>query len=821
MYKYAPRGFVFSKLKLDLDLEFININDCFFYYEQDLDFRIKKSRDGQFILLIGTFLDIRNTTSSIDKSMDALFESLKSNKMHEELDFYSGRYVIIYYEEGKIKALSDATSMKSIYYNDNFNIVSSHFSYFKKIDESITLSALEKYRLTKCKRGYKYGYPGFYTPYKGYRILPPNFEINITDKNIQRFFPREGLLQDLDVNEIVADIYLYMSNQIKSLINMNKKLYSSLTAGVDSRYTLTVTKDFEEIQHFTYFYDGNKIHLSDVNWSKIISKILKLNYFVLDVDGEFNYSSVDYKNYSLNLRNNSVYGTHAHRISFAYSQKFGSNSVLIRSNLYEIGRQFFSDRLKNINFDRNSAIDLAKTFTYLYDKNLLGSILVQDVFLEYSKTLVNNAIYNYDPIDLFYWEHRMGIWHSLVVSETDPAAETIVLCNARKILNLFLSVTPEDRQGAVLFKHAIQQYLPELKNLPINKILDDVYDSFDVVLKISEDYIDVSIYEAEDSDDHEYAFYVYLNNKKIDTKWYSKANSLRYKMTQPGVYAVRGFIKKQDNVIVAKTSNAARYLGSIKNLDINELNSSNLVEGRNDIRTSNYIFNTFYKKGTSSKLTVLLNGAVGDRKKVILPVFQRYSWASEIEDHVLNINDPTLELDKNLRLGWYLGSKKFPLLPEIREVILQVAKSLNISIGDIVIYGSSGGGFAALNIAAYMGNNIKSVAINPQIQIKDYIATSTVNLFYEVSGFEYSDYHTSIIDVIRSKENDFKGLIYQNEKDVHHYTKHFTPLLEALNIGTNNFIHSNIKYIIFNDPRGHVGESKNMFSELIATVRRQ
>ena len=55
-------------------------------------------------------------------------------------------------------------------------------------------------------------------------------------------------------------------------------------------------------------------------------------------------------------------------------------------------------------------------------------------------------------------------------------------------------------------------------------------------------------------------------------------------------------------------------------------------------------------------MIVLFNGAV-DRKKSDLPVFQRRTWIDDIDANVLILDDPTLQMDDEMSVGWYIGSK--------------------------------------------------------------------------------------------------------------------------------------------------------------------
>lgn len=80
----------------------------------------------------------------------------------------------------------------------------------------------------------------------------------------------------------------------------------------------------------------------------------------------------------------------------------------------------------------------------------------------------NDKFYNYNYFDLFYWEHRMTLWHSLIVLESDMAYETHILYNNRVLLSKMLTAPYEVRESSEPFIKMIRDTWPELLNLPSN-----------------------------------------------------------------------------------------------------------------------------------------------------------------------------------------------------------------------------------------------------------------------------------------------------------------------------------------------------------------
>src|SRR5699024_12106635 len=78
---------------------------------------------------------------------------------------------------------------------------------------------------------------------------------------------------------------------------------------------------------------------------------------------------------------------------------------------------------------------------------------------------------------------------------------------------------------------------------------------------------------------------------------------------------------------------------------------------------------------------------------------------------------PPLDLSRDLRLGWYLGTEVIDLPKAFPAVVKNTATAH--STDRIVIQGSSGGGFTALQVGYHIdGSHV--VAINPQTDLRRY-----------------------------------------------------------------------------------------------------
>lgn len=131
----------------------------------------------------------------------------------------------------------------------------------------------------------------------------------------------------------------------------------------------------------------------------------------------------------------------------------------------------------------------------------------------------------------------------------------------------------------------------------------------------------------------------------------------------------------------------------------------------------------------SSRLTVLFSGAIDPKRAAGKPVFQRSSWRDGIEGSVVYIADPTLSLHPALRIGWGQGGKGRTLISALVGVVEGVVDACHDRGDrrpDVVAYGSSAGGFLALQLASYAGMEVRCLANNPQLDWLRYEVRSAV-----------------------------------------------------------------------------------------------
>ncbi len=216
-------------------------------------------------------------------------------------------------------------------------------------------------------------------------------------------------------------------------------------------------------------------------------------------------------------------------------------------------------------------------------------------------------------------------------------------------------------------------------------------------------------------------------------------------------------------------------------------------------------------------LCVQLNAA--KKPSAELPIFSRWNYGEVLGAHVLSICDPTFFLNSAILVGWYLGNREENATAGLPAIAAQCAARLDIPPDRIVFYGSSGGGFSAIQAAAASPNG-RAISINPQIGLQHYGRRATENYYKNVAGCgsqaeaqKVFGERWNVIDSVRrsiSEGRRPKIVIVQNINDWYHFEKHFKPFAQAFGLSLTERISTagdGFMSILYDGPKAHRGES--------------
>ena len=210
--------------------------------------------------------------------------------------------------------------------------------------------------------------------------------------------------------------------------------------------------------------------------------------------------------------------------------------------------------------------------------------------------------------------------------------------------------------------------------------------------------------------------------------------------------------------------------------------------------------------GGSDRLFVMLHGAI-KRNFHIPPIFARMDWGARVNGHILAVSDPTLLMSDDVHIGWYVGSAERDPIPGLITISRAVARG--IGAREIVFYGSSAGGFAAIAAASRSGET--AIAINPQTDIALYGkgTKAVAKLFVgspdvATARDNFPERWLSVNMVERALRAGKKPriILAQNVQDEEHLHGHFKPFCNAFR-RRFPWRRPRLKTVLFNQAGGH------------------
>ncbi|UTT43641.1 hypothetical protein [Exiguobacterium aurantiacum] len=405
------------------------------------------------VFLLGTAWHLHG--KPVAEAMRFAYETSEAALL-DELDFVAGRYVLFYRSRsnGSLQITQDALGLKSVFYSASSRCLSSHYSLLREItgrkEPFEEVLSLLKRRVTNNM------IPGHFTPDRNIHMLTPNQAMDLTTFAWQRIFPREAY-EPISVNEAVEAIDGAVNGLLRQV---DQRLLVPITAGMDSRSTLALLRCEPHHQYFTYGKDAVKSLDNDMRTAREIARTFRLPHVTLLMRGEFGKMN-DEKAFISSLRKVTI-RRHSFEIAWHYYNHFDDDYLHIRSNGYEVARRYYRQAFS---LPENWSVEgIARTFSRSAqaDKDVLA---LSAQFIEQSRLA---DYHNYDPYDLYYWEHRMGTWHASLLLESDLAHDSFILINARHILKQLLHVPLEAQEQGLVQKRLIERYAPGLLEFGIN-----------------------------------------------------------------------------------------------------------------------------------------------------------------------------------------------------------------------------------------------------------------------------------------------------------------------------------------------------------------
>ncbi|WP_181878690.1 hypothetical protein [Corynebacterium renale] len=182
------------------------------------------------------------------------------------------------------------------------------------------------------------------------------------------------------------------------------------------------------------------------------------------------------------------------------------------------------------------------------------------------------------------------------------------------------------------------------------------------------------------------------------------------------------------------------------------------------------------RRRPGKNVLVVFGGAV-DRTAGYPPFFSGVGLTSRLPFSLIALSDPAFTVDKQLRIGWYTGTRGEPaqhLIPQLIDAILEAWNKEKA-----VLLGGSAGGFAALVTAPQLRHSAEAFVMNPQTNVERYHHKHSVTAWAEVCKDPESGQILDLQKYYAGLPTQPRITYFQNKSDTHRGT-HAEPFLESL-----------------------------------------
>jgi hypothetical protein len=464
---FLPRSYLFSVEKLQRDpsnLRRVATPVGHLFVSPDYSCHVQNTGDS-FVGLVGYCIDLGRPGANESDIVSSLLQRACKGGIDAMLagtDELFGRFVVVCHIDGQWRVFPDACATRTIYFAEDRPAIASHSTMLGGLVEATP--RVEVFRHYWC------ALPGNASPVPGVRVLPASFVLDPVTRTTRRFWPR-AQRQERAVVDVIDEVDSLLRKSAEATAARWKPALS-LTAGLDSRLTLSLYHDLPDIVAFTY--DRDQQDKIDVDVASRLCERLGIEHRrLLPVDrhrGEKAYQLIE-------AIPDCTFDRNVAPIYLSGFQDSNNQVIHVRSSLAEVGRAFwrYHPGMPTTMHSSNwIQVSLAKSTADL-PRRQEATLLLQEEMKRFFATVGYDSvdphapqIMGYDVWDLVYMEHRMSTWHAQALSGSDMAFDTSIPFNSRRVLDLLMSVPLADRRNGTLFRRIIARRCPQIADIPVN-----------------------------------------------------------------------------------------------------------------------------------------------------------------------------------------------------------------------------------------------------------------------------------------------------------------------------------------------------------------
>lgn len=335
---------------------------------------------------------------------------------------------------------------------------------------------------------------------------------------------------------------------------------------------------------------------------------------------------------------------------------------------------------------------------------------------------------------------------------------------------------------------------------------------FTVILRSKQGKLIAQINAPDANQYTQYAYYLCdSNGNVIQKQMYINENEFVFNPQNSDIYYVKGFVRYKNSSneeythLGSKPSNKVYYF-PIKYIKFEELQKEEFKPKKPIIydilwNGVHYQFLINYKPKSNKGV---IWGTGDTIKNGSYPIFSRANWMNDINYTSIYYFDPTIYINDEITLGWGYGTNYNWYLEKIAYLINYILSKQNIDRKNILLYGSSGGGFMSIMLATLFRG--KCAVINPQFIVENFYARH-IEILTKASLKENEKFlkeRTHVVELMKKEKYVPQIHLSQNIQAENDITTQLNPFLQELSLSGLDCT-DRIKIDLYYDELGHNG----------------
>jgi hypothetical protein len=374
----------------------------------------------------------------------------------------SGRFAVIVSTRDGVSIFHDAFGARTIYYlKDNRRpVFASHaglighaFGVPRSLEMDRLISTPEF-----AKRWVKY-LPGDMTMFEGVFALVPNHSLNFPSMETYRYWPDRGVSPST-FDDFFQEIDALFMSTIDFLGDRYTPVFG-ITGGIDSRAVYSAWRK-RGIAFRGFSWGRPRLKSAEIPIVNAIVSYLGVPHEMIDFSGKHDRAIAAIAGENIGeFRGSSPLAAEM----YGFCARFPS-AVFVRGHGGEIVRGFYN--LESDPMENASPVEMARVYRAARPSEYAS--LSRAAFEDFHQRADYEGIdrYGFDINDIFYWEHRMGMWAGAMVNELDAAVLSFPGINSRAVYEAAFGLPREERLTKNLLRRVVQRYDPQLAEIAVD-----------------------------------------------------------------------------------------------------------------------------------------------------------------------------------------------------------------------------------------------------------------------------------------------------------------------------------------------------------------